>query len=343
VAEVPTLATFAIIASVALFLYLVRNILLPFVLGGVIAYVCTPLIDWLVWRTRTPRWVWALAILGVLIAILVAVGFFAAPSLVGELARTVGNLHGVVEQYARELMGGQTYTVFGQSLSATQVADYLVQDMRNWLNQPGRVFLLGTLGFAVFFGFFLTGVIAGYLLNDAAVIGRGLIWLVPPDHRPFARRIWADLDPILRRYFIGVGLVVVYASVAAYIGLGLILGIQHAVFLALLTGVLEVIPIVGPGASAVIAGLVAVQQAHSAWGILGYVIYASLLRISIDQFFGPIVLGKAAYIRPVLVIFCFLTGALLFGIIGVILAVPVALAVKSALKVLYQRDEAVDA
>ena len=51
-------------------------------------------------------------------------------------------------------------------------------------------------------------------------------------------RIWTRLDPVLLRYFIGVLAVVVYATVAAYIGLGVILGINHAVFLALLTGIL---------------------------------------------------------------------------------------------------------
>jgi predicted PurR-regulated permease PerM len=162
------------------------------------------------------------------------------------------------------------------------------------------------------------------------------MWLVPPGRRYFAKRVWAELDPVLRRYFIGVLLVVLYASVAAYIGLGLILNIRHAGFLALLTGILEIIPIIGPAASAIIAGLVAVQQSTTPWSIMAYVIYAAALRISIDQFIGPIVLGKAAYIHPVLVIFCFLSGALLFGLVGVILAVPTAIAIKSTLTVLYR-------
>jgi len=126
--------------------------------------------------------------------------------------------------------------------------------------------------------------------------------------------------------------------VAAYIGLGLVLKIQHAAFLALVTGLLELIPFVGPGASAVIAGLVAVQQASSAWNIIAYIIYATALRISIDQFFGPLVLGRAAYVPPVLVIFCFLAGGLLFGIVGVILSVPVALCVKALLREIYQES-----
>jgi predicted PurR-regulated permease PerM len=142
--------------------------------------------------------------------------------------------------------------------------------------------------------------------------------------------VWDELEPILRRYFVGVGAVVLFASLAAYIGLGL-LGIRHAPFLALATGVLEIVPLLGPAASAVLVGLFAIEQASSAWSIVAYALYATALRISIDQFFGPIVLGKAAYVRPVLVIFCFLAGGYLFGVIGVLLAVPAALALKVVL------------
>jgi predicted PurR-regulated permease PerM len=50
---------------------------------------------------------------------------------------------------------------------------------------------------------------------------------------------------------------------------------------------------------------------------------------------GPIVLGNAARLRPLLVMFCFLVGGALFGVVGVILAVPTALAIKVTLSVLY--------
>jgi predicted PurR-regulated permease PerM len=149
-------------------------------------------------------------------------------------------------------------------------------------------------------------------------------------------RIWGNLDPILRRYFIGVGVVVLTTSIFAYVGLGLILGIHYALFLALMTGLLETIPIVGPAASAVIAGLVAIGQARGAASILAYALYATALRITIDQVVGPIVLGRAGYVRPVVVIFCFLAGGILFGVVGVALATPIALALKVTLEEMYR-------
>ena len=142
------------------------------------------------------------------------------------------------------------------------------------------------------------------------------------------------VDLVLMRYFIGVLAVVVYATIAAYIGLGVILGINHAVFLALLTGLLETVPVIGPTGAAILAGLVSLRTATGIINILEYAAYATLLRLSIDQIVGPVVLGRAAHVHPVLIIFCFLAGGVVLGIPGVILAVPVAF-VKSTLATIY--------
>ena len=335
-----TLVTFAIVAGIVVFLYLVQDILLPFVLGGIVAYICTPLIDWLNRRTGLPRFALAMGVLVILMAVAALFGFLVGPSLVGQIMNIAGDLHGAVTRLAQALIGNGSFTLLGQTFDATQIADEVVNGLHNRLAQKGALLTLTVLAIAIVFGFVLAWVVLGYLLFDAPAVGKGLIWLVPPDHRAFAGRVWRELDPVLRRYFIGIGLVVLYATTAAYVGLGLILGIHDALLLALLTGVLELIPLVGPVASAVIAGLVAVQQSTNAGGILEYVFYAAALRISIDEFFGPMVLGRAADVRPVLVIFCFLAGGLLFGIVGVILAVPVALALKATLATLYREHEA---
>ena len=140
---------------------------------------------------------------------------------------------------------------------------------------------------------------------------------------------------MLLRYFAGVAAVVAYAGFAAYLGLRFGLGLKQAGLLAAVTGVLEILPLVGPALSAVVAGLAAVEQAKSLWSVGAYVIYASALRLSIDQVVGPVVLGRAGHVHPTLVIFCFLAGGALFGVLGVVLAVPAALSVKVALETIY--------
>jgi predicted PurR-regulated permease PerM len=333
------LTAVTVLVGLVIFLYLVRDILLPFAVAGVVAFVATPVVDLLAERTRVPRWIYALGILFALMGLGALLGWLGVPPLLQELQRVAGDLQGTVTGFLRVLLGDRTLVLMGERLNAAALGAMVAHEAQSWLSQGGRVLEVAAFGIAGFFGAILAVVLLGYFLLDAHRIGRGLAWLIPPRYRPLTSRVGRDLEPVLRRYFIGVGLVVLYASTVAYIGLGLVLNIHHAVFLALITGLLELIPFVGPAASAVIAGLVAVQQASSAWSIIAYCIYATVLRISIDQFFGPLVLGRAAYVPPVLVIFCFLAGGLLFGIVGVMLSVPVAISIKVLLTVLYEEPE----
>ena len=250
------------------------------------------------------------------------------------MSLVIGDFRGTVEDFARVLIGDNKLNLFGQSMDAPAIAEAMTNSARDWINE--RPITLVAWSFAGLFGVLLTLVLLLYFLVGGPSLGRSLFWPVPPGSRPFADRIWSRLDPLLKRYFIGVIVVVAYAVVAAYIGLGLVLGIRHAAFLALLTSVLEMIPIVGPVAAVTIAGLVAVQQATSFWAIVGYAVYATVLRLSIDQLIGPLVLGRAARLHPTVVIFCFLAGGLLFGVAGVILAVPLALTIRVTLQALYE-------
>lgn len=326
--------TLLVVAGLLIFLYVLRPILLPFVLAGIIAYIFTPLVDWASQRWRVKRWIPALLVVLCLMSVAAVVIFLGGPPLMQEARSVAGDLKGTISALAHKLIGNRSFHMFGGNINADTIAQDVVSGLHNWMGSS-QILGIMILAFTAIFGFILSWVLLGYFLIDAHRIASGLLWLVPPSHRPFVSRVWERLNPVLHRYFVGIALVVVYASCAAYIGLGLFLGLQHAIVLALLTGFLEIIPLIGPAASAVLAGLVAVQESKSSWGIITYIFYAAALRISIDEFFGPIVLGRAGRVRPVLVMFCFLAGGLLFGMIGVVLAVPTALTVKAVLAELY--------
>jgi predicted PurR-regulated permease PerM len=319
----------------AVFLYFIKLILLPFVLAGIIAYILTPALDWAAKRSGLPRLVLSVVLFLVLFGLLALVVVFAGEKLLVEVRGIAGDLEGIIENFTRQAIGDKPVILFGSTLDAHQIAQGALNRLRDWAAQSDQIGVLAGLGLASVMGAFLTTVLLFYFLVSGRQVARGIFWIVPPHRRELVARIWTRLDPVLLRYFIGVLAVVVYATIAAYVGLGVILGIQHAVFLALLTGVLEIVPVVGPTAAAVLAGLVSLRTATGIINILEYAAYATLLRLSIDQIVGPIVLGRAANVHPVLIIFCFLAGGIVLGIPGVILAVPVALAVKSTLATVY--------
>jgi predicted PurR-regulated permease PerM len=333
--RISTQTTIFALIAVALILYKIQWILPPFVIAALLAYITTPAIDWASARSRLPRVLFVLFAFSLFLLFATLIGYLGIPPLAREMTHVFNDFEAIVRELAQRMIGNGKISLLGQPMDAEHLATTVGNGLRNWFAQTG---VLATLSIAVFgtmFGLILTLVLLFYFLLSGPSMARGLLQLVPPRQRPLIVHIWTVLDPVLKRYFIGVLVVVAYAAAAAYVGLGLVLGIPHAVLLALLTGVLEMIPVIGPGAAAVIAGLVAVHSAAGIGAIIAYALYATALRISIDQLFGPLALGTAARLHPVLVIFCFLSGALLFGLVGVIMAVPVALVVKITLALLY--------
>jgi predicted PurR-regulated permease PerM len=318
-----------------IFLYFIKLILLPFVLAGIVAYIFTPGLDWAAKRTGWPRAPLAVALFLLLFGITILVLALAGQRLLDEGRAIAADLGGMLENFTRQAIGDDPIHLFGSTLTARDISQGALDRLRDWFSQTDQLGLVTEYGLAFIMGSFLTIVLLFYFLVSGRSVARGLFWIVPPHRRPLVARIWTRLDPVLMRYFLGVLALVVYATVAAYIGLGVILGIKHAVFLALLTGILETVPVIGPTAAAILAGLVSLRTATGLINILEYAAYATALRLSIDQLVGPVVLGRAAHVHPVLIIFCFLAGGIVLGIPGVILAVPVALVVKSALATLY--------
>lgn len=325
-------------AGLTIFLYFIKLILLPFILAGIIAYICTPLLDRLSQRLRWPRLLLAVIVFAIIAAIGGAVATFAVQRVVAEGKAMIAELPTMIENFARQALGDQPLHMFGQTLDAHQIAQSALERLRDLLGQTEGLALVTGYSLATVMGAFLTVVLLFYFLASGPRVARGLLWIVPPHRRPLVMRIWARLDPVLMRYFIGVIGIVVYATAAAYVGLGVILGIKHALLLAILTGILETVPVIGPTVAAVIAGLVSLRTATGITSILAYAAYATLLRLSIDQLVGPVVLGRAAHVHPALVIFCFLAGGVVLGIPGVILAVPIALLIKSTLATLYGEE-----
>lgn len=321
--------------AVLLFFYEIGVILLPFVISAIIAFICTPVIELLNRRARFPRLLASAVVFVVLAGVAGLVGFLALPPFFAQATQLIGHLQMVLEMLMTRLFGSGPVEFFGHADSPAQIADMVVNGMRQFLQQNGRLLLIAGASIAGFFSFILSWVLLFYFLADGPRIASGLVWLVPPTRRPLIHRILPVLSATLRRYYIGVGTVVIYAAIAAYLGLGIFLHLKNAVILAILTGVLESIPVVGPAASAVLGILAAMSQAVTFSDMIAFAIYLTVLRVSIDQVVGPLVLGSAGRISPVLVMFCFLSGAVLFGIAGVILAVPFALSVKVILEAVY--------
>ena len=84
------------IGALGLVLHLLQGILLPFVIAAVTAYVCAPLVDWVMARTRLPRWPVALCVLALLMGAVALLGFLGLPVLLGQARSLMSDLHGAI-------------------------------------------------------------------------------------------------------------------------------------------------------------------------------------------------------------------------------------------------------
>ena len=262
-------------------------------------------------------------------ATLYAIGANAAHDLTQMAERGPATLH----KFTEEIVGPNGIALFGNTYRADDVMQAL-SAMAEKLIAAGTLMQIGQLGIGALFGLFLTLVLTPYFMISGPRLAAGAIWLIPPERRNSVTDLLPKIIPALRRYLLGIFLVVVYTSFIAWIGFGPVFALPGAVLLAVTVGILEIMPVVGPISAALLVGIVAAQQATLTAAVLlmGFVL---ALRLSIDNIIGPIVLGHAARLHPVVVIAGFVCGAMLFGVVGLLLAVPMAVCIKIALEHYY--------
>lgn len=254
---------------------------------------------------------------------------------VGEMAAGAPRLLG---QTFRIVLGGGQGDLFGWHVQADELAGQVCERLGASLTPADTVVLVGTV-FGVLMGGVLTIVLYFFFLYGAERLLRGALWLVPPGRRDQVHALARRVHPVLWRYVAGTGIVVLFTSAASWVVLALVLRIPHAALLALATGLLELVPMIGPVASAALVSGAAVAQG-GVWLLLAFLVFYIILRLVIDQVVGPLILGRAVRLSPVVILFAFLAGGTLYGPLGVLLAVPAAATLKIVLAAYYDEPEA---
>lgn len=323
----------AVLAVLAVLLYQIRIALLPFVFAVAVAFVLDPLIRTLQQRLGFPRWPIAAILYVLILGMLGGAGYWIGTSAVPDLMHVVARAPQILRHFLGELIGSEGITLFGQTYTPEKIVNALGGAVAGMIGLTAVERVAG-LAVSIVFGGFLTLVLMPYFMISAPRLSAGAIWLLPPERRRSVEDLLPKIVPVLRRYLIGICVVVFYTAVVAWIGFGPVFHLPNAVLLALAVGILELIPVIGPFASGTIVGLVAIQQ-NGIWAAAFLFGFAIALRLSIDNVVGPIVLGEAARIHPVIVIISFVCGAILFGVVGLLIAVPVAVCIKVTLQQYY--------
>lgn len=332
-----------LILLAVLLLRSVTHVLLPFVWAIITAYIFNPLITLLARRTKVKRFWWVLTVfLGIVGAIVLLVTAL-APIIGRQYSELVGAIPGFIDQ-ARLYVEQQNAVEFGGlRIDLKQIEEEVFKVLSAWATElpaaaPNIVVtviegLIHTLVYLV---------VTFYLLLDAERIIASFYALIPAPYRSEIRALVHSIDRVLGAYIRGQLMLIGIMSGASFIVLS-ILQVKFALVIAIATGILEIIPIIGPYAATTIAALVAYFQGTTPFGwepwLLALVVilcYFALRQFE-DHVIIPALLGHIVDLHPVLVIFAILAGGTLAGALGLLIAIPVAAVIKIIVAYLYSK------
>jgi predicted PurR-regulated permease PerM len=315
------------VAAGLIFLYLVRSILPPFLIGATIAYVLAPTVARIQERWAMPRGVAIallyVALLGPFVVLLIALG----PRLFVETRELIGRTPFLLTRLIEQTFGLGPYSIFGTSVGSAQVSQDLIDLIRGSLGTPTIALRLaaGVVDFAA--NAILALIVSIYLLADSASVNRLVFRLVPVRQRDDVEAASEAIHRTLARYLSRELMLVAFVATVTFIGLELLFHLRFSLVLAVFTGFVEIVPFLGPVTAAVLAALIAVSQGGVQLATEVIVFYVVLRQVE-DQIVMPIVLGRAVSLHPLIVLFAVLAGGALFGVLGTLIAVPVAASVK---------------
>lgn len=325
----PVWASLAVLATVAIFLYLVRSILPPFITAGVLAYVFSPVVGWIEKRGRVRRAFAALIFLLAILGPIALVVWIVEPALVRETNDLVTDAPNIIDNLLVQIFGSSRVDILGQTLDSHTVGAYLQRGLLDALGSPPGAIRAAAVVAEVLLEAFLTLVLLVYFLINPKPFGVMALRLIPAEYRAEWSLVAGQIHLVLARYVRGLAILVLLMSTVTWLGLALVFRLPYSLPIALATGFLEIIPFLGPVAAGTIAAAVALSHG-GAQLVLWVAVFYLVLRQLEDQLVMPLIIGKVVELHPAVTIFAVVAGTTLWGILGALLGIPVAAAIKVA-------------
>ena len=337
---------FAMSALVVALLWAARPVLVPFILGLVLAYLLLPLIQWLerhmpaklrAWRVARPLSI----VLTYLLFILIVAGVVAF--IVPVMAEQVGTFIERVPQYYDQL--GDLVQEVREWYEISIPEDWKMTVEENLAEIAQEVLgavqenLVGVIRSVLSSISFLIGLVIipfwlFYLLQDETQVKEGILEALHPELRADVQSLVTLVDHVLSAYVRGQLLLCLFVGVLATIAL-FIIGVPFAPVLGLIAGIFEVLPNIGPYLGAIPAVLVALatNPVSAIWVAVAFF----AIQLIENLVLVPRISGKSVKLHPALVMMVLVIGGQLAGFWGMLIAVPVTAVIRDVFLYLYLR------
>lgn len=316
------------LAGTGLLLYLLAPILTPFLIAALFAYLGDPLAD----RLQTWGLSRTLAVIVVFVAMLTLLflGLLILVPLVEEQLVTLSaKIPGYIEWISGEVTP-RLSTLFGVELRRPDPGALKNMLGAHWKEAGGA--LAGVLGYVTRSGtalvawlanLLLIPVIGFYLLRDWDVLVAHVRDLLPRSAEPVVARLAGESDEVLGAFIRGQLVVMLALGVIYSVGLWLV-GLEFALLVGLLAGLVSFVPYLGFVVGILVAGVAILVQTQDPVQLIPVAVVFGVGQLLEGTVLTPVLVGDRVGLHPVAVIFAVLAGGQLFGFFGVLLALPVA-------------------
>ncbi len=308
-------------------LYFLAPILLPFVAGALLAYLGDPIVDRLE-KFKISRTLSVVVVFFVGFLIILPIFFFLVPLIELQIKSLVDKMPGYIDWIMVNLEPTLKDT-FGISIPALEI-EQLKATFGEQFSNAGGFFksLIRTIsrsgmvvaGWAA--NLFLIPVITFYLLRDWDNLVDYIHDLLPRSVEPTVSRLAKESDNVLGAFLRGQMLVMLALGTIYAIGLKLI-GLEFALLIGMLAGLLSFIPYMGLVVGIVVAGVAIMLQTHEPINLMWVALVFIVAQLIEGTLLTPLLVGDRIGLHPVAVIFSVLAGGQLFGFFGILLALPV--------------------
>lgn len=336
------------VVLLAWFLYEIRSVLAYVTIAAVTALMGRPIVDFLQKKLKFKSTLAVITTMLIFVGLLASVVSMFIPLLVQQgqnlslldIEGLQKNLEQLYEEMATNL--GLSEVEFTNRLQESKLfANLDFAFIPEFLNS--FIGGLGTLSIALFSILFITF----FFLKDSKLIENALLTLVPDDKEDNMKASVLKLRNLLSRYFLGLVLQITIIFIIYTIGL-LIVGIDNAIVIAFLCALLNLIPYIGPilgGALMVLLTMTSNIGTDFSTVILPKTIYV-LIVVAIGQFVDnffsqPFIFSNSVRSHPLEIFLVIIIGGLLFGVTGMIIAVPGYTAIKVILKEFFAENKIV--
>ncbi|MED5017990.1 AI-2E family transporter [Paenibacillus chibensis] len=303
---------------------LLKTVVLPIILTGIVYYLLNPIVDFLekhkVGRIQSILMLYVL-IIGI-VAVLLTLVIPVVREQIMDLVSNFPAYSEMVREQFEHLMGSKLVNQFQDSISfdPQEVVKTISQRASTFLNKTwtGIGGFVGNL-IEVVLSIVTVPFILFYLLKDGKKLPGFILGFVPTRLRGETHRVMREMNHQISSYIRGQIIVSFCIGALLFVGY-IIIGLKYSLILAVIAAFTSVVPYLGPAIAITPALIVALVT--SPIMLLKMVIVWTVVQLIEGKFISPQVMGKTLKIHPITIIFVILTSGNLFGIVGILLAVP---------------------